>query len=967
MSRYITDMCARLIMLIISLLTGVVFNQGKCLAVSHSQADSKKDSIETYNNLGVQGIREGNFENAMVNLTRSLDLINKYFPKDYEKLVYVYIRLGVINSSLWNFKDAIEKYNRAESLCNRYTRDKNSDIGLINYHKGRIFKQTGDYEKAKQHYQIALNIFESDDVMSHPTKDKYISIIYVNNSIGSLYYEMKDYKTAIEHYKKCESLANKWHNEFLPITYENLADCYTRTKKYDEAEKYYELAIKHHLQGKKQEYKYLLANVYKYYAEMCLETGQYDKAYHLLQKAYSIYTKHWGLTQPETSECLLDFGKYFEKTGKTDSALYYYQKSIICLSEGFSDMSIYANPSPDMAISPLHLINSLKHKAVALSGYYFMTRHFKDLEASLNTYELAIRLIDKIRLGYQTPESKLFLSENEKATYISAMHTAYNMWKTSADKKYLNKAFEYSERSKASVLLAAIRTSEARNFAGIPDTLLENEHNLLRDIALYKELIFEEKRKEKPEENKIRNWEQKLFTITGEYDNLIKLLEDSFPKYYSLKYNTQVATVDSLQRMLKVNHVIVEYSICDTCLFIFHIEKNTAGIIYSRIDTSFHASLNRIIHQLNNFDYTSSSIEDLRRYKDDSYNVYRYLIKPISKITDSRKLTIVPDELLALLPFEALVTERKTNGRESYRTLSYMLYKYTVSYSFSSTLYFMETKHKSIEKIKKLLAFAPGYDTTKATDEIATRAQLLRHYREGLSPIPGAKEEVAAISRIIPSDIFEDDYATERLFKDTAGFYDMLHLAMHTIINNTEPMFSKLAFTLTADTAEDGLLNTYEIYNMNLIARLAVLSSCSSGEGVLRKGEGVMSLARAFMYAGCPGIVMTLWVIEDKSGVKIMTEFYRALSRGRAKDAALRKAKIKFIEEANLTQAHPFYWSAYICVGNTDPLFIPTTLIRIIVISVLTGVAILWIIKRILRKRKKKIPQPAETSPWFKI
>jgi len=954
-------------MLIIFLLTGVVLNQSKCLAISHSQSDIEKDSIEIYNNLGVQSAREGYFESAKVYLTRSLYLINKYYPDDYEKLVKVYIRLGIINSSMWNFNDAIEKYNKAENLCNKYTRDKKSNIGLINYHKGRIFKQTGDYEKAKQHYQIALNTFESGEVMSHPAKDKFISIIFVNNSLGSLYYEMKDYKTAIDHYKKCESLANTWYNEFLPITYENLADCYARTKKYDEAERYYELAIRHHIEGKKQEYKYLLANVYKYYAEMCLEISQYNKAYDLLQKAYSIYIRNWGMTHPETSECLLNFGKYFEKTGKPDSALYYYQKSIICLSEGFSDMSIYSNPSPDMAISPLHLINSLKHKAAALSGYYFMTRKFKDLEASLSTYDLAIRLIDKIRLGYQTQESKLFLSENEKATYISAIHTAYNMWKTSADKKYLNKAFEYAERSKASVLLAAIRTSEARNFAGIPGTLLENENNLLRDIALYKELIFEEKRNEKPDEKKITNWEQKLFTITGEYDNLIKLLEDSFPKYYSLKYNTQVATVDTLQQMLKVNHAIVEYSLCDTCFFIFHIEKSTANIIYKRIDTAFHTSLNNIIHQLNNFDYTSSNIGDLKSYIEYSYYLYKYLIRPVEKQTDSRKLTIVPDELLAFLPFEALISETETEGRESYKTLSYLLYKYNMSYSFSSTLYFMETKHKHIEKIKKLLAFAPGYGTTETTGEILTRAQLRQSYREGLSPIPGAKEEVAGISRIIPSDIFEDDYATERLFKDTAGYYDLLHLAMHTIINNTDPMFSKLVFTQTADTAEDGLLNTYEIYNMNLTARLAVLSSCSSGEGVLKKGEGVMSLARAFMYAGCPSIVMTLWVIEDKSGVKIMTEFYRALSKGRAKDAALRKAKIRFIEEANLTQAHPFYWSAYICVGNTEPLFIPKALIRIIVISVLAGVAILWIIKRILRKRKKKIPQLPETSPWFKI
>jgi CHAT domain-containing protein len=962
-------MSARILILII-LLSPDFLNSGKCLALNNSESKantikSKIDSIEIYNNLSVIKIREGDFEKSINVLNRSLELINKYCPEDYEKLVFVYTRLGINNSSLWNFKEAIELYNKAEKLSQKYAEGKNKDIGLINYSKGRIFKKLGDYKKAEQHYLNALNIFESEKILYSEFKDKYLSIIYVNNSLGVLHFELKEYNTALKYFKKCAELSKIYYVEFLPISYENIADCCSNLKQYDEAEKYFEHAVKHHLSGKKEEYKYLLANVYSSYSQLCLETGQYDKAYDLLRKAYSIYVKHWGPGHPETAGCLLNFGRYFEKTGVADSALYYYQRSIICLAEDFSDPDIYANPSPDKVIAPLLLINSLKHKAASLSAYYNKSRHIEDLETSLSTYDLAIQLIDKIRLGYQTQESKLFLSENEKATYTSAMQTAYKLWQATKYKEYINKAFEYAERSKAAVLLAALRTSEARNFAGIPDTLLQRENNLLRDMALYKELIFEEKRNEKPDDNKLGNWEQKLFTITGEYDNLIALLEDSFPKYYSLKYNTQVASVDSLQRLLKVNHAIIEYSLSDTCLFIFHIEKSAANIICKSIDTAFYVSLNKIINMLGSFDYSRSRLENLRSYADNSYYLYKCLIRPVEKLTRSRRIIIVPDELLAFLPFEALVTNKETEGRASYKTLNYLLYKYTVSYSLSSTLYFMETKHKNIEKIKKLLAFAPGYGTVKSTGEIFTRARTRQHYRDSLSPIPGAKDEVAGISRIIPSDIFEDEYATERLFKDTAGYYDMLHLAMHTIINNSDPMFSKLAFTQTTDTAEDGLLNTHEIYNMNLIARLAVLSSCSSGEGILKKGEGVMSLARAFMYAGCPSIVMTLWVIEDKSSVRIMTDFYKELSKGKAKDEALRKAKIKFIKEGNLTKAHPFYWSAYICVGNTEPLFIAKTMIAIIILSVIAGVTVLMIIKRTLRKRKKS--KTVETKPWFKV
>jgi len=942
----------------------------RCMTLNPPYADneiykSKIDSVEFYNNLGLKKGKEGNFDTSRKYFAKSLNLLNTYAPENYEKLVYVYTRLGAINSSMWNFNDAIALYNKAETLCQKYSKDKNKDIGFINYSKGRIFKNLGDYEKAEQHYLNALNIFESENLLYSDFKDKFVSIIHINNSLGVLNFEQKQYEAAVSYYKKCEKLSKTYYKEFLPIAYENIGDCYYKMKIYDEAENYFELAVKYHLESKKQAYKYLLSNVYSSYSQLCLETGQFDKAYNLLKKAYGIYINHWGASHPYTSDCLLNFGKYFEKTGNIDSALFYYQKSIIALAEDFDDSNIYSNPEPGKAVSVLHLINSLKHKAQALSKYYNKTGKIKDLETGLGTFDLAIQLIDNMRLGYQTQESKLFLSENEKPTYTSAIHTAYRLWNITNDKYYIYKAFEYAEKSKAAVLLAALRTTEAKSFAGIPDTLLLKENNLLKNIALYKELIYEENRNEKPDENKIKNWEQKLFNLTGEYDNLTALFEDSFPKYYSLKYNTDVATADSLQQLLKNTQAIVEYSISDTSLFIFHIGKNAMNIIHKSIDSAFHNTLKKIIYSLNNFDYSKSHAKDLTSYVENSYYLYNCLVEPVAKSIRNKKLIIVPDELLAFLPFEALVTDKNTEGRLSFRNLSYLLYKYPVSYALSSTLYFRETKYKPVEKIKKLLAFAPSYSGDINTSEILTRQTTRQHYRNNLYPIPGVKEEVIGISKIIKSDIFEGEYATEKIFKDTARYYDMLHLSMHTIINNIDPMFSKLAFTLAGDSSEDGLLNTYEIYNMNLNARLAVLSSCSSGEGILNKGEGVMSLSRAFMYAGCPGIVMTLWVIEDKSGVRLMTNFYKELVKGKPKDEALRIAKLKFIEEGNLTRAHPFYWSAYICVGDIDPLFIPKIKILIIIGAVIVFVAILMVIKRILKKRKT-MPAPHE-SPWFKV
>jgi CHAT domain-containing protein len=208
---------------------------------------------------------------------------------------------------------------------------------------------------------------------------------------------------------------------------------------------------------------------------------------------------------------------------------------------------------------------------------------------------------------------------------------------------------------------------------------------------------------------------------------------------------------------------------------------------------------------------------------------------------------------------------------------------------------------------------------------------------------------------MIKSDVYMDESATENNFKRLAGNYDILHLAMHTIVDNENPMYSKLAFTQNVDSFEDGFLNTYEIYNMKYNARLAVLSSCQTGFGKLQKGEGVMSLARGFMYAGCPSIIMTLWQVSDKSGARLMKDFYRSLKKGRDKTESLRDAKLEFLKKADQLKAHPYFWSTYVVIGDATPLYPSRSkllwMVIILIVIASAGTAAYWYF--IIKKRNK--------------
>jgi CHAT domain-containing protein len=140
------------------------------------------------------------------------------------------------------------------------------------------------------------------------------------------------------------------------------------------------------------------------------------------------------------------------------------------------------------------------------------------------------------------------------------------------------------------------------------------------------------------------------------------------------------------------------------------------------------------------------------------------------------------------------------------------------------------------------------------------------------------------------------------------------------MVDDQNPMYSNLAFGKDQSVKEDGYLNTFELFNMKLNARMAVLSACNTGVGALQKGEGIMSLARGFYYAGCPDVVMTLWPVEDKMSSDLVTDFYHQLSEGKSKAEALRFAKLNFLKSADPLRAHPYFWAGYVNIGDNSPL-----------------------------------------------
>jgi CHAT domain-containing protein len=189
-----------------------------------------------------------------------------------------------------------------------------------------------------------------------------------------------------------------------------------------------------------------------------------------------------------------------------------------------------------------------------------------------------------------------------------------------------------------------------------------------------------------------------------------------------------------------------------------------------------------------------------------------------------------------------------------------------------------------------------------------------------LLPLPNAENEVSAIGRAVAdSRVHVGGRASEKAFKQEASEYRVLHLATHFLSDDIQPLYSKIVLAQEDDSQEDGYLQTYEIFNTRLNADLVVLSACNTGLGKLSRGEGLVGISRAFLYAGVPSLVVSLWSVDDESTSILMESFYQHLSEGLNKKQALRQAKLDYLEAARRDKRDPFYWAPFILVGDWSP------------------------------------------------
>jgi len=470
------------------------------------------------------------------------------------------------------------------------------------------------------------------------------------------------------------------------------------------------------------------------------------------------------------------------------------------------------------------------------------------------------------------------------------------------DQKYLNNAFNISERSKVALFRESLADLKAKSFSGIPDSILSQEYDLNIKLAYYQQAVIEEEQSSSDIDSlRLTFFASQLFKSQVEHENFNRELENSYPQYYQLKYDTDVISTKEVEKILAdKDEVLVEYFLGENTLSTFVITGDTTVFIYQHIDSTLSDRVSSFVNAIEN--------SDLLAFRLSGYNLYNLLILPIERFVAKKDLIIIPDGLLNSIPFEALLT--KPNSTDDFYSLPYLAYNHAIRYALSATLLKKETKPVRVSN--SLLAFAPVF---------TGRSQS--KWRSLFAPIPFTKKEVQEAGIVFQkahhdADVYFYEEASEAKLKSlNLQGYSHIHFATHGIINEEKPELSHLLLERDTSSVEDGKLFTGEIYNLLLNARLVTLSACETAMGQLIEGEGLLGLTRSFFYAGADQVLATLWKIDDKTASTAMPLFYSYLMDDHTTTQALHLTKLDLIN--NRATAEPKFWAPYILTSTTIP------------------------------------------------
>ena len=876
-------------------------------------------------------LKAGDFENPL-NLHKRLATDSLVVEREGGDLKAEYF--AQTTEALYNQR----QYSLAETYGNRalqlITEENRYEPVQLHRMLGGIYYQMGNRKKAIGHFKQCYDLALDEDVQD----SNVISSIAWN--MGALSYSNSRYEEALPYLiesAKHYEIANG-NTPYLISRYALLADCYYYTSQFKKA-KIAGLKAKSLAEDViKTDDVYLNGLVASSLSRIYAAQGKFDEARALLRPTLQNTLKAYGEASSLSAAFTGDLAQLEARAGNLDTAEVYFKKALemargtdriytntAALTEliGFysgSDQMSKAGPyieeeksllveNKDTTSVIFYANRFYKIRALMASGDYeeagqllqqraeglsklsgVESSHIENLMLSLSlkqkqyeatkekTYlEGAMSQLDtyieklvrqKSSLTYDA--SKIFYGDQVSDQIPVALDLIYENLKEHPTAENYTRALRFMEINKGSALLDGLKASTLAKTYGVDEQLLIRQDTIKSAI----EAINEKLNAAEATETRAALIDQQL-ALQRQEEALNAQLKENYPQYYQASTLSLSETSAYYQKnLLEPGEVVLDYFLADDTVYLLQLSKDRVGL---QKMTGAEALKSRVEHLY-------VSLKERTSYEEDIDAISAMLLPQLPAVFT--RLTIITDDVLSSIPFEIL----KANGKM-------LIESSPVRYAGSLQLLDEQVKLRT-KKGTRWLGFAPEY----------ANASLQANF-----------EEVTRIAEKMQGKAVTGTAATKANFKEQQGDYSILHLATHGRLDEINPMNNSLLFADTEPGA-DAELSVLEIYGLELNAGLAVLSACNTGSGKYEKGDGVMSLSRAFNYAGVSSTLVSLWQVPDRETSQIMTAFYDYLREGKAKDIALQLAKQDYLKSTtDETLKHPYYWAGFVISGDVSP------------------------------------------------
>lgn len=902
----------------------------KALQIRLSLFGELHESVaDSYNNLGNCQVQKGQYPEALAWHQKTLGIRQKILPTDHPDLATSHNNLGNCYLLLRDYPTALRCFESALRIRRQVFGADHPRTAQVLNNLGNCYAGLGQREQAARHFRAALDIRLRHFGPSHP------GMAATLENVGDLYFDVGDYVAALDAFRQAYDIQRAVHpDDSAPVTslQQKMGLCYQYEGNYDKALTLQLDAVKA-LAATWGDKHPSMAGLYNNLGNCYAGQKDYARAIEYYKKAENLYRSSENGFHPDMALLYNNLGNAWLEMNDPDAALACFGKAEKNLRAGtvhHSDLSISlknkalalerlgrgaeALAAFEAAViagehaDPMNRMEVLNDYGATLCVRGMRQNDVGLLRKSVELLEMSLQFADSLRLQLTAPASRQRWLEKQYPAHTSAVEACFRLWQQTGAEAMLEKAFTLAERSRSLQLLENLHKEQAERFAGVPDSLLEKER------FWGEELNRREKNRlswlNAGNEEEARSAETGIAEAREVLRTLVRDIEQQYPDYYRLKYTIPAARISTVRStLLYGNQALVEYFMADSAIFVFIVTPDH----FRGIRLNYDFPLEDWVSDLRNSmqAYPNASGKEAatlsNTYADRAFRIFQTVLEPIRKSVQlPENLIIIPDGPLSYLPFEAMLCELPAEPQQ-FKRHHYLLRDHQISYGYSATQLADLQAQTISEASKTLLAFSPDFTNNPY----------------GLRPLQHNRKEAREVCKMLQGDQFDGAEATVRHFTDHAGDYRILLLSTHGQASSAAGDLSFLAFAPARDTQSGAFLYVRDLYLQRFPAELVVLSACETSVGEYRLGEGVISLAKGFFHAGARSIVATLWSVDDAKNAKLIRLFFESLHTGLRKDAALRDAKLRFLDQMAHDEAHPVFWAAAVANGDMSAMDLP--------------------------------------------